>query len=133
MAQDAVQPGQALVLGQRLVFIDLGLPPVQPPEPPGSGGNGFHIMLFQQVAGIDSLAESKVKRIIAGCVFAEAGENNVAGEEAVRGGVAGGHGLALGRFGTGLAFAEGAGNSADIEAFRKGHGVACFLVKSVRH
>ena len=51
MAQGFVQPVQALVLGQRLVLKELRLPAVQAAQTPGSGGDFFDVVAFQQVAG----------------------------------------------------------------------------------
>ena len=60
------------------------------------GGDLFHIMPLQEVAGGKLGGELVGKLPVSFGVFSEGGENDVAGKQAVRGGVAGADGFALG-------------------------------------
>ena len=96
MAQDFVQFVQALVLSERAVLEDLGLPAVESAETPGGGGDLFDVVLFEEALGLELCAEFLGDLPVAFGVFAEVGEDDVTGEEAVRGGVARGERLAGG-------------------------------------
>ena len=58
VAQHPVQLGQRLVLGQRRVLEELGLPAVEAAQPPGGGGDLLDVVPFEQVLGASWVVSS---------------------------------------------------------------------------
>jgi hypothetical protein len=100
MAQDGIEAFQPLGFRERGVFKELCLPAVQSAEPPGGRRDFFDVVLLQEIAGRKLLGPFGLKLGVAFGIFAEGGENNVAGKDAVGGGIAAGDGLAVLAFGS---------------------------------
>ena len=98
---------------KRPVLKKLGLPAVEPPEPPRRSRNLLclrhyfvsDVMLLQQVTRDKLGGPGGLKLLVAGGVFAEGGEDDIAGKDAVGGGIAAGDGFA----GIGVRSAGGGG------------------------
>ena len=94
MAQGLVQLAEALVFGQSVIFPDLSLPALETAQTPGGGGDLFDVVSFEEGAWGKLLHPVGLELFVAFGVFAECGQDDVSGEEAVRGSVACGNGFA---------------------------------------
>ena len=94
MAHGAFEPFEALVFGQRRVLKQLGLPAVETAQTPGGGGDLFDIVAFEQGLGRKLGHPFGFELPVSFGVFAEGGEDDIAGKQSVRGGIAAGNRLA---------------------------------------
>jgi len=95
VAQDFVELVQTGVLGERVVLEELGLPAVEAAQTPGGGGDLLDVVVLEEVARAELFGEFVGDLLVAVRVFAEAGEDDVTGEQSVGGGVAAGDGFAV--------------------------------------
>ena len=103
MAQHFVELIQTLVFRERSVLKELGLPAVQAAQTPGSRRDFLclrhyfvsNVVALQEVAGAKLGDQLILHLLVAAGVFAQCRENDVAGKDAVGGGIAAGDGLAV--------------------------------------